>query len=58
MNTPFTFSNAVPEVNANITRMCRHMTDVTLAQNTEELELATSLVDKHKTDAYKHCTLY
>ena len=54
---PFTVCNSVLEVNANIIRMRGHMKDVTLAQNTEELELAISLVDKHATGVYKHFTL-
>lgn len=54
---PFAVSKAVLCINADIIGIHRRMKGVALAQNTEELELATSLVDKHETDVYKHFTL-
>ncbi len=51
---PFAVSNAVLEINSDIIGIHRHMKDVALAQNTEELELAISLVDKHEAEVFRH----
>jgi len=51
---PFTVSYNLLEVNRHIISMHRHMKDVVLAQNTEELDLAISLVDRNEAEIYKH----
>ncbi|MDP6620841.1 MAG: methyl-accepting chemotaxis protein, partial [Alphaproteobacteria bacterium] len=54
---PFALSNAVLEANSNIIAMHRHMKDVALATNSEELELAISRVKEHEREVYRHLDL-
>lgn len=51
---PFAVSNALLKADLDIIAMHRYMKDVALAQNTEELELAVSLVDRAESDAFEH----
>ncbi|HIJ43261.1 MAG: ATP-binding protein [Rhodospirillales bacterium] len=51
---PLTVSNAVLEANADVIAMHRHMKDVVLARNAEDLELAISKVDAAKKHVYMH----
>lgn len=51
---PLTVSNAVLEANADIIAMHRHMKDVVLARNDEDLGLAISKVDESERRVYEH----
>lgn len=51
---PLAVSNAVLEANADIIAMHRHMKDVVLAQNDDELEQAISKVDAAEKEVLKH----
>ncbi|MGK0526401.1 MAG: hypothetical protein ACI92N_004070, partial [Pseudomonadales bacterium] len=54
---PFSFSVAVFEINIDILAMHQYMKDVALAKNKNELEVAISLVEKHKNDVYQNFKL-
>ncbi|MDX2507779.1 MAG: ATP-binding protein [Gammaproteobacteria bacterium] len=54
---PLTVSNAVLEADADIIAMHRHMKDVALAENVEELEWAIAQVDKFEQDVYQQFRL-
>lgn len=45
---PFTVSNAAREIKINLISMHRYMKDVALAQNAEQVQVASSLVDAHE----------
>lgn len=51
---PLTVSNAVLEANADVIAMHRHMKDVVLARNAEDLKLAISKVDENEKLVYQH----
>jgi len=54
---PFSVSNAALEANNDILSMYRHMKNVVLATNKDELEAAISLVDQHEHNVYQHFKL-
>jgi PAS domain S-box-containing protein len=51
---PLTVSNAVLAANANVIAMHRHMKDVVLARNVEDLETAISKVNVNEKEVYRH----
>ena len=50
---PLTVSNAVLRINTNIIKIHRSMKDIALARDTDSIEEASDLVNKHEEDIYK-----
>lgn len=54
---PYTVSNAVRDIDTHIVSMHRYMKDVALADDLEEIKLASSLVDTHELEVLKNFEL-